>query len=188
MVFSWDGLELGCSWVGMILVWDCVQLRAELPALAPGARCRLGRSVESGAPQAMQWMAITPGTSEIRRECWSRGRIVSALLTGAQGGCRPSMEPPNPVATTMGRPAGSGKASRAFDTALHRRQRLFMKGASWWRSGCRRSCAAPAPGGSHGVPRSARPRGPAAAEARSAAGRWCGRPSAGHPRPGKAPG
>jgi hypothetical protein len=106
-----------------------LQLRAELPALAPGARCRLGRSVESGAPQAMQWMAITPGTSEIRRECWSRGRIVSALLTGAQGGCRPSMEPPNPVATTMGWPAESGKASRAFDTALHRRQRLFMKGA-----------------------------------------------------------
>jgi len=28
----------------------------------------------------------TPGTSEIRRECWSRGRIVSALLVGAQGG------------------------------------------------------------------------------------------------------
>jgi hypothetical protein len=38
----------------------------------------------------------TPGTSVIRRECWSRGRIVSALLAAAQGGCRPSMEPPNP--------------------------------------------------------------------------------------------
>jgi len=53
-----------------------VQLWAELPALAPGARCRLGRSFVSGAPQAVQWTAsgrfrrrsgsiepATPGTS-----------------------------------------------------------------------------------------------------------------------------
>lgn len=31
----------------------------------------------------------------IGRECWSRGRIVSALLAAAQGGCLPSMKPPN---------------------------------------------------------------------------------------------
>jgi hypothetical protein len=30
----------------------------------------------------------------------------------------------------MGRPAESGMASRAFDTALYRRQRVFMKRAS----------------------------------------------------------
>jgi len=45
------------------------QLWAELPALAPGARCRLGRSVESGEPQAgpltVQWTAIRPGTSHL---------------------------------------------------------------------------------------------------------------------------
>jgi len=28
---------------------------AELPALAPGARCRVGRSVGSGAPEADLW-------------------------------------------------------------------------------------------------------------------------------------
>ena len=33
------------------------QLWAEPPALAPGARCRLGRSVGSGAPGAVQWSA-----------------------------------------------------------------------------------------------------------------------------------
>ena len=108
-----------------------VQLWSELPALAPGARCRLGRSIGSGAPQAMQWTAITPGTSEIRRECWSRGRIVSALLMSAAGGCHPSMEPPNPVATTMSQPVQASKRARQFDTARDLRQRVFMKGASW---------------------------------------------------------
>ena len=37
----------------------------------------------------------TPGKPEIRQECWSRGRIVSALLAAAEGGCLPSMKPPN---------------------------------------------------------------------------------------------
>jgi len=114
------------------------QLWAELPALAPGARCRLGRSVRSWAPQAMQWTATglfqhnsdTPGTSEIRRECWSRGRIVSALLMSAAGGCHPSMEPPNPVATTMGWPVQASKRASQFDTARDLRQRVFMKRAS----------------------------------------------------------
>ncbi len=69
----------------------------------------------------------TPGTSEIRRECWSRGRIVSALLVAAQGGCRPSMEPPNPVAATMGPTACSSKGCSTSDTGLHGRQRGFMK-------------------------------------------------------------
>ena len=36
------------------------QLWAELPALAPGARCRVGRSVGSGAPEAVQWTACVP--------------------------------------------------------------------------------------------------------------------------------
>jgi hypothetical protein len=119
-----------------------IQLWAELPALAPGARCRLGRSVGSGAPEAgplaVQWTATglfqqnsyTPGTPEIRRECWSRGRIVSALLAGAQGGCLPSVEPPNPVAITMAPPAGGSNACSRFDIARYRRQRVFMKGAS----------------------------------------------------------
>ena len=33
---------------------------AELPALAPGARCRVGRSIGSGAPEAVQWTACVP--------------------------------------------------------------------------------------------------------------------------------
>ena len=69
----------------------------------------------------------TPGTSEIRRECWSRGRIVSALLAAAQGGCLPSVEPPYPVAATIGRmtrpgnrspPGGHGSSPEA--TGLHK--------------------------------------------------------------------
>ena len=107
------------------------QLWSELPALAPGARCRLGRSVGSGAPRAMQWTATGLTRQErqmIRRECWSRGRIVSALLLAAQGGCLPSMEPPNPVAATMLPPARAGNGRSGFDTALHGRQWPFMKG------------------------------------------------------------
>ena len=37
----------------------------------------------------------TPGKPEIRQDCWSRDRIVSALLAAAQGGCLPSVKPPN---------------------------------------------------------------------------------------------
>ncbi len=66
----------------------------------------------------------------IRQECWSRGRIVSSLLSAAQGGCLPSMEPPNPVETTMGPPTGASNGCSTFDTALHCGQRGFMKGAS----------------------------------------------------------
>ena len=72
----------------------------------------------------------TPGTSVIRRECWSRGRIVSALLSAAQGGCLPSMEPPNPVAATVGSPTGASNGCSRFVTALHCRKRGFMKGAT----------------------------------------------------------
>jgi hypothetical protein len=72
----------------------------------------------------------TPGTSVIRQECWSRGRIVSALLAAAQGGCLPSMEPPNPVAATMGPPSGASKGCSTSDTGLHLGQWGFMKGAS----------------------------------------------------------
>ncbi len=72
----------------------------------------------------------TPGTSVIRRECWSRGRIVSALLAAARGGCLPSMEPPNPVAATMGPPSGASKGCSTSDTGLHLGQWGFMKGAS----------------------------------------------------------
>jgi len=72
----------------------------------------------------------TPGTSVIRQECWSRGRIVSALLAAAQGGCLPSMEPPNPVAATMDPPTDACNGCSGFDTALHWGQRGFMKPAS----------------------------------------------------------
>ena len=110
-----------------------LQLWAELPALAPGARCQGDVPLGPGHLRRCSGRrrCDTPGTSEIRRECWSRGRIVSALLLAAQGGCLPSMEPPNPVAATMDLAAGSGKVPRTIDTGLHRRQRAFMKGASW---------------------------------------------------------
>ena len=70
----------------------------------------MGLPVGSGAPEAgyenvpftVQWTAgllaeqrPTPGKPEIRQDCWSRGRIVSALLAAGEGGCLPSMEPPN---------------------------------------------------------------------------------------------
>ena len=120
---------------GRLIVFrsDDFQLWSELPALAPGARCRVGRSVGSGAPQAMQWTATGLTRQERQRsveKCWSRGRIVSALLTAAQGGCLPSMEPPNPVAATMLPPARAGNGCSTFDTALHCGQRGFMKPAS----------------------------------------------------------
>jgi hypothetical protein len=63
-------------------------------------------------------------------KCWSRGRIVSALLARAPGGCLPFAEPPNVDADTMGLPTGARNGRRGFDTALHRGQRGFMKGAS----------------------------------------------------------
>jgi hypothetical protein len=39
------------------------------------------------------------------------------------------MEPPNPDAVTMGLPTGVRNGRSRFDTALHREQRGFMKGA-----------------------------------------------------------
>jgi hypothetical protein len=78
--------------------------------LAGGAallRQGLRRAGPGGNPTGtLQWTAIglfqhnshPPGTSEIRPDCWSRGPIISALLAVAQGGCHPSMEPPNPDA------------------------------------------------------------------------------------------
>jgi len=38
------------------------------------------------------------------------------------------MEPPNPVAATMGPAAGASKGCSTSDTGLHRRQQGFMKG------------------------------------------------------------
>jgi hypothetical protein len=107
------------------------QLWAELPALAPGARCRLGRSVGSGAPRAVQWTATGLTRQERQRsveKCWSRGRIVSALLLAAQGGCLPSVEPLNPVVTTLDLPSGAIKGSSMIDTSQHLREWEFMKG------------------------------------------------------------
>jgi hypothetical protein len=49
------------------------QLWSELPALAPGARCRLGRSVGSGAPSAMQWTATVATRQERQRSVESVG-------------------------------------------------------------------------------------------------------------------
>ncbi len=63
--------------------------------------------------------------------CWSRSRIVSALLAAAQGGCHPSLGPPNPDAATMGSPGDPCRNRRRFDTAIHRWPWGFMKvGAS----------------------------------------------------------
>ncbi len=67
------------------------------------------RSGFFGCGRSCRSWHLGPGPSEIRRECSSRGRIVSALLAGAQGGCLPS---------------------RVIDTSLHRGQWEFMKGAS----------------------------------------------------------
>ena len=82
------------------------------------------------------WGGAMDGNVATRQErqrsvekCWSRGRIVSALLSGAQGGCLPSMEPPNPDAATLGPHSGASKGCSTSDTALHRGQRGFMKGA-----------------------------------------------------------
>jgi hypothetical protein len=65
------GCGRGCAMFllgnSLIVRSDGFQLWAELLALAPGARCRVGRSFGSGAPQAMQWTAITPGTSHLVR-------------------------------------------------------------------------------------------------------------------------
>ena len=111
---------------------DSLQLWAELLALAPGARCQVGRSVGSGAPEAMQWTATLNNRRHARnvtsgQKCWSRGRIVSALLSGAQGGCLPSVEPPNPVAPRWAghrKPARTAAASAPFVTGGNR---VFMK-------------------------------------------------------------
>ena len=53
------------------------------------------------------------------QECWSRGRILSALRSAAQGGCRPSREPPNPVAATMVPAAVASKGCSTSDTGFH---------------------------------------------------------------------
>ena len=45
---------------------EVLWLWAELLALAPGARCRLGRSVGSGAPRAMQWTATEIHAGNVR--------------------------------------------------------------------------------------------------------------------------
>ncbi len=91
--------------------------------LGPGhlRRCR-GRRKAVQTDQRHAWNITSCS------ERWSRGRIVSALLAGAQGGCRPSAESPNPIAATMGPPAGVSNGFRPFDTALHRRQRLSVGG------------------------------------------------------------
>ena len=74
---------------------------------APETRENPGRERCSGRVDAR---TSNPGKPEIRRECWSRGRIVSALLFDAQGGCLPSLEPPNPDAQTIAPAGRTGKA------------------------------------------------------------------------------
>ena len=71
-----------------------------------------------------------PGTSEIRRECWSRGRIVSALLACAPGGCHPSLVPPNPVPSRLLRCPRLARGAVPLDIALDLRQWGFMNRAS----------------------------------------------------------
>ena len=73
---------------GRLIVFrsDDFQLWSELPALAPGARCRLGRSVGSGAPKAMQWTAIRPGTSGDPSRVLEQGPDRQRAPTGCSGG------------------------------------------------------------------------------------------------------
>ena len=73
---------------GRLIVFrsDDFQLWSELPALAPGARCRLGRSVGSGAPRAMQWTAIRPGTSVDPSRVLEQGPDRQRAPTGCSGG------------------------------------------------------------------------------------------------------
>ena len=85
-------------------------------------RCSGRRGSPSGIARQEQ--------SEIRRKCWSRGRIVSALLAGAQGGCLPSVEPPNPMHTRSDGEALAATSAARSDRSLHLRQRGFMKGGS----------------------------------------------------------
>ncbi len=140
----------------------CLQLWWELPALAPGARCQSGRSVGSGAPKTVQWTATRLHARNVTsgQECWSRGRIVSALLAGAQGGCRPSAEPPNPVGITMDPAVGDSKSGGGSPS-------LVTSGnASSWRAPRRRCCRpdradpAPAPPALSGSASRSPPHGP----------------------------
>jgi len=76
------------------------QLWAELPALAPGARCLGGRSVRSGAPRAMQWTAtlrharnirdplrvLEQGTDRQRTPDWCSGG-VSSICGASESRC-----------------------------------------------------------------------------------------------------
>ena len=78
---------------------------AELPALAPGA---------------------DPGVS--RERC--KGRIVSARLACAPGGCHPSLVPPNPVPSRLLRRPGLARGAVALDIALDLRQWGLMNRAS----------------------------------------------------------
>jgi hypothetical protein len=64
------------------------------------------------------------------KKCWSRGRIVSALLVDGAGGCLPPVEPPYPDASTMDLPAQASKRPRQFDTARYQWQSHLMKPAS----------------------------------------------------------
>jgi hypothetical protein len=52
------------------------QLWAELPALAPGARCPSGRSMGSGAPQAVQWTACVPSRKWHARNISNPSRVL----------------------------------------------------------------------------------------------------------------
>jgi hypothetical protein len=106
----------------------------------------------------------------------------------AQGGCLPSVEPPNPVATTMGPPAAASKGRSTFDTALHPRQWGFMEGASWLTPGCGGTSLQLGPSGNPPADPPPRPghhrgRGPGGlggAEPGGDGGRGCHRCTGGH--------
>ena len=64
-----------------------VQLWSELPALAPGARCRVGRSVESGAPGTAQWTACVPSRNGHARNISDPSRSVGAGAGSSARSC-----------------------------------------------------------------------------------------------------
>jgi hypothetical protein len=66
------------------------QLWSELPALAPGARCRVGRSVGSGAPEAgpltVQWTAVQARNVRDPLRVLEQGPDRQRAPTGCSGG------------------------------------------------------------------------------------------------------
>jgi hypothetical protein len=105
----------------LIVRSGCLWLWAELPALAPGARCRLGRSVGSGAPWAMQWTAIRPGTSVDPSRVLEQGPDRQRAPTGCSGGVS------SINGASESRCSHDGSAARARQGQKHDRHRSLRE-------------------------------------------------------------